>query len=66
MEIITVSDQEILSAMRLIWERLKIIVEPSGAVAFAAVLKGKSRFLNKKVGVILSGGNVDLHKMGEK
>lgn len=62
-EIITVSDQEILSAMRLIWERLKIIVEPSGAVAFAAVLKGKAKFLNKKVGIILSGGNVDLHKM---
>ena len=66
MGIITVSDQEILSAMRLIWERLKIIVEPSGAVAFAAVLKERSRFLNNKVGVILSGGNVDLHKMGEK
>lgn len=65
-EIITVSDQEILSAMRLIWERLKIIVEPSGAVAFATVLKEKSKFLNKKVGVILSGGNVDLHKVGEK
>jgi len=65
-EIITVSDEEILSAMRLIWERLKIIVEPSGAVAFAAVLKEKSKFQNKKVGIILSGGNVDLHKMGDK
>lgn len=61
--IITVSDAEILSAMRLIWERLKVIVEPSGAVAFAAVLKEKNRFQNKKVGIILSGGNIDLHDM---
>jgi threonine dehydratase len=65
-EIITVSDQDILAAMRLIWERLKIIVEPSGAVGFAAVLKRKSEFFNKKVGIILSGGNVDLHKLGNK
>ncbi len=65
-EIITISDQEIIAAMRLIWERLKVIVEPSGAVAFAAVLKDKSKFHNKKVGIILSGGNVDLHKLGEK
>ena len=65
-EIITVSDPEILSAMRLIWERLKIIVEPSGAVPFAAVLKRKSEFFNKKVGIILSGGNVDLHKLSDK
>lgn len=60
--IITVSDQEIISAMRLIWERLKIIVEPSAAVPFAAVLKDKSKFRNKKVGIILSGGNVDLER----
>lgn len=60
-EIITVSDPEIMSAMRLIWERLKVIAEPSGAVAFAAVLKNKPKFLNKKVGIIISGGNVDLH-----
>jgi threonine dehydratase len=65
-EIITVSEQEILAAMRLIWERLKIIVEPSGAVALASVLKMKSKFQNKRIGIILSGGNVDLHKVGEK
>jgi threonine dehydratase len=59
-DIITVTDKEIIEAMRLIWERLKIIVEPSCAVPFAAVLKDKARFAGKQVGVILSGGNVDL------
>lgn len=59
-KIITVSDVEIISAMRIMWERLKIIVEPSAAVAFAAVLKEKERFRNKNVGIIISGGNVDL------
>jgi threonine dehydratase len=61
-EIITVNDREIVSAMRLIWERLKIIVEPSCAVPFAALLKKKETFKGKKVGIILSGGNVDLPK----
>jgi threonine dehydratase len=61
-DIITVSDPEIVNAMRLIWERLKIIVEPSCAVPFAAVLKEKSRFAGKRVGIILSGGNVDLER----
>lgn len=61
-EIITVSDAEIIKAMRLIWERLKIVVEPSAAVAFAAVLKDKDQFRNKKVGLILSGGNIDLDR----
>jgi threonine dehydratase len=65
-EIITVTDPEIIQAMRLVWERLKIVIEPSSAVAFAAVLKEKSKFLNKKVGVILTGGNVDIHNVGEK
>lgn len=59
-EVITVSDSEIVGAMRLIWERLKIIVEPSCAVPFAALLKHKERFKGKKVGIILSGANVDL------
>jgi threonine dehydratase len=61
-KIITVSDVEIITAMRLIWDRLKIIVEPSAAVPFAAVLKEKSRFRNKNVGIILSGGNIDLER----
>ncbi len=59
-DIICVEEAEIIAAMKLIWERLKIVVEPSSAVAFAAVLKEKDRFKNKKVGIIISGGNVDL------
>ena len=46
--------------MKLLWERLKIIIEPSCAVPFAALLKDKETFASKKVGIILSGGNVDL------
>ncbi|HNP08774.1 MAG TPA: pyridoxal-phosphate dependent enzyme, partial [Cyclobacteriaceae bacterium] len=61
-EVITVSDKEIIEAMRLIWERVKIIVEPSCAVPFAAVLKEKEKFSGKRVGIILSGGNVDLER----
>lgn len=62
-DILTVNDDEILKAMRLIWERMKIIIEPSCAVPFAAILKNKVVFKGKKVGVILSGGNVDLDKV---
>jgi threonine dehydratase len=62
-EVLTVTDDEIISAMRLIWERMKIIVEPSCAVPLAAVLKNKEKFSGKNVGVILSGGNVDLEKV---
>ena len=58
--IITVSDEEIIAAMRWLWERMKIIVEPSGAVPLAAVLRRKEIFEGKKVGVIISGGNVGL------
>ena len=61
--IITVSEKEIIDAMRLIYERLKIVIEPSSAVPFAALLKEKSSFQGKKIGVILSGGNVDLSNM---
>lgn len=64
-EIITVTDEEIIAAMRLIWERLKIIVETSCAVPFAAVLKSKEKFKDMRVGIILSGGNVDLEKVGK-
>lgn len=64
-EIITVTDEEIIVAMRLIWERLKIIVETSCAVPFAAVLKQKEKFAGQRVGIILSGGNVDLEKVGK-
>jgi threonine dehydratase len=58
--ILTVSDAEIIGAMRLIWERMKLVVEPSAAVPFAAVLRYQRHFAGKNVGVILSGGNVDL------
>jgi len=61
-EVITVTDEEIIDAMRLIWERMKIIVETSCAVPFAAVLKNKEKFAGKNVGIILSGGNVDMEK----
>ncbi|HCW06198.1 MAG TPA: serine dehydratase, partial [Cytophagales bacterium] len=64
-DVITVSEEEIISAMRLIWERMKIIVEPSAAVSFASVLKSKEKFKGKRVGIILSGGNVDLEKVGK-
>lgn len=59
-EVLTVNDKEIIQAMQLLWERLKIIVEPSCAVPFAVVLKNKAKFQGKRVGIILSGGNVDL------
>ena len=61
-EIITVTDQEIITAMKLVWEEMKIIIEPSCAVPLAAVLKSKEKFADKNVGIILSGGNVDLEK----
>ncbi|MER3316851.1 MAG: threonine/serine dehydratase [Allomuricauda sp.] len=59
-EIVRVTEEEIIAAMRLLWERLKIVCEPSSAVALAAVLKKKGDLANKKVGIIISGGNVDL------
>lgn len=61
-EIITVTDPELIAAMRLIWERLKVIIEPSCSVPFAAVLKNQSKFAGKKVGIILSGGNIDMER----
>ncbi len=64
-EIITASDKEIVSAMRLVWERLKIIIEPSAAVPLAVVLKSKEKFIGARVGIIFSGGNVDLEKACE-
>jgi len=62
-EIIRVQEEEIITAMKLIWERMKIIVEPSSAVAFAVILREKEKFYGKKVGIIISGGNVDLKKL---
>lgn len=62
-QIILVEEDEIIHAMKLIWERMKIIIEPSSAVAFAAVLKHKEALKNKNIGVIISGGNVDLSNL---
>lgn len=64
-DIFTVSDQEIIAALQLVYERMKIIVEPSCVVPLAALLKNKEQFAGKRVGIILSGGNVDLKKLGE-
>ena len=59
-DIITVTEEEIIDSMRMIWERLKMIVEPSSSITLGAILKNKDRFSGKKVGLIISGGNVDL------
>ena len=62
-EIVTVSEEAIVSAMKMIWERMKIVVEPSGAVPFAAIVERKIDVAGKRVGLILSGGNVDLARL---
>lgn len=62
-EIIRVEENEIIAAMRLIWERMKLIVEPSSAVALAALIKEKKKYKGQKIGVILSGGNVELSQL---
>ncbi|MBC7914665.1 MAG: threonine/serine dehydratase [Pyrinomonadaceae bacterium] len=64
-EILLVSEDEIKAALRLVYERMKIVVEPSCVVPLAAILKNKEKFAGKKVGIILTGGNVDLSKFGE-
>lgn len=61
--IYTAKEETIKAAMRMIWERMKIIVEPSAAVPLAAVMENKYRLKNKKVGLIVSGGNVDLAEL---
>ncbi len=62
-DIVTVSDKAILSAMQLLWERMKIVVEPTGALGMAALLSRAVKAEGKKVGVILSGGNIALDQM---
>ena len=59
-EIILVSEEEIVDAMQFLWERMKLIVEPSGAVSLAGVLSKQIDISNKKLGIIISGGNIDL------
>jgi threonine dehydratase len=58
--IVTVEEESIVSAMRLVWERMKLVIEPSAAVPLAALLEGNMAVTGKRVGLILSGGNVDL------
>jgi threonine dehydratase len=61
--ILTVSENDIIQAMRLVWERMKILIETSSAVPLAAVLGNKAYFRGKRVGIIISGGNVDLDSL---
>ncbi|HLO37741.1 MAG TPA: pyridoxal-phosphate dependent enzyme [Lacibacter sp.] len=64
-DILTVSDEEIISTLRLVYERMKIVIEPSSAVVLATLLKNKELFAGKRAGIIISGGNVDLKKFSE-
>jgi threonine dehydratase len=57
-EIVTVSDEEIIEAMRFLFERMKVVAEPSGAVGLAAFLAGRIDTRDRRIGVILSGGNI--------
>ncbi len=59
-DIVTVEEDEIIAAMKFIWERMKIIIEPSSAVPVAAIMKNKISCAGKRIGIIISGGNVDL------
>jgi threonine dehydratase len=61
-EMVTVSDDELVRAMRFVWERMKLVVEPTGVLGLAAVLHDRVPAVGKRVGVILSGGNVDLDR----
>ena len=62
-DILTASEQEIIDAMKLTWQRMKMVIEPSCAVPLAVILKNPNLFRGKKVGVIITGGNVDLDKL---
>lgn len=62
-EIFTASEQEIIDAMKLTWQRMKIVMEPSSAVPLACIIRNRTFFAGKRVGVIITGGNVDLNKL---
>jgi threonine dehydratase len=62
-QIVTVSEDSIVEAMRLVWERMKIVIEPSSAVPLGAILEGKIDPRNQKIGIIISGGNLDLENL---
>lgn len=61
--IVTVTEEQILATMRLLWERMKLVVEPSGAVPLAGVLAHPEKFRGRRVGIVLTGGNVDLDRL---
>ncbi|UTW02206.1 pyridoxal-phosphate dependent enzyme [Amphritea atlantica] len=62
-DILTATEEEIVEAMKLVWKRMKIVIEPSSAVPLATILKNPELFRGKRVGVIITGGNVDLDKL---
>ena len=62
-DILLATEQEIIDAMRLTWQRMKIVMEPSCAVPLATIIKNKDLFAGKRVGVVITGGNVDLDKL---
>jgi len=62
-DILTATEDEIVAAMKLIWKRMKIVMEPSSAVPLATILKNKESFAGKRVGIIITGGNVDLDSL---
>ncbi|MFC3168943.1 beta-hydroxyaspartate dehydratase BhcB [Paracoccus fontiphilus] len=62
-EIYTASDAEIVEAMKLIWKHLRVVMEPSSAVPLATILKNRDAFAGKRVGIIITGGNVDLDRL---
>ena len=62
-EIVTVSEEAIIDSMRLVWERMKILIEPSSAVPLASLLESKIKTDNMRIAIILSGGNVNLDQL---
>jgi threonine dehydratase len=62
-DVLLATEQEIIDAMFITWQRMKIVIEPSSSVPLATILRNKSLFAGKRVGVILTGGNVDLHSL---
>lgn len=62
-DILTATEDEIIEAMKLVWKRMKIVMEPSSAVPLAVILKNRDTFAGKRVGVIITGGNVDIDKL---
>ena len=62
-EIIRITEDEIIHSMKLIWQRLKIICEPSCSLPLAGVLKNKDKFKGKKIGIVITGGNIDLDNL---